>query len=103
VAELFPKARRILDFFHVAEHLQAVAHARFGEGTAAAQHWMKAKLEQLKQGGWARVCRALRQLWLTGAAAQIRDQTVDYNEQLETLLAPPKLRLVWENGGASQL
>jgi hypothetical protein len=87
VAELFPKARRILDFFHVAEHLWAVAHARFGEGTTAAQHWMKAKLEQLKQGGWARVCRALKQLRLTGAAAQIRDQTVGYLARHATPLA----------------
>lgn len=163
VAELFPHARRILDFFHVAEHLWEVAHARFGEGTAAAKNWMKTKLEQLKQGGWARVCRALKQLQLTGAAAQIRDQTVGYlkrhatqlaydkyqaaglpigsgaiegtckhlvtsrckqagmrwstpgldallalrcqvlNEQLDTLLPPPKLKLVWDNAGAAQL
>lgn len=163
VAELFPQARRILDFFHVAEHLWEVAHARFGEGTAAAKHWMKAKLEQLKQGGWARVCRSLKQLRLTGAAAQTRAQTVGYlerhatqlaydkyqavglpigsgaiegackhlvtsrckqagmrwstagldallalrcqvlNEQLDTLLPPPKLKLVWDYAGASQL
>lgn len=163
VAELFPRARRILDFFHVAEHLWEVAHARFGEGTAAAKKWMKTKLEQLKQGDWARVCRALKQLRLTGAAAQTRDQTAGclerhatqlayetyqadglpigsgaiegtckhlvtsrckqagmrwstagldallalrcqvLNEQLDTLLPPPKLKLVWENAGASQL
>lgn len=163
VAELFPQALRILDFFHVAEHLWEVAHARFGEGTAAAKNWMKTKLEQLKAGGWTRVYRALKQLRLTGAAAQTRDQTVGYlkrhatqlaydkyqaadlpigsgaiegtckhlvtsrckqagmrwstagldallalrcqvlNEQLDTLLPPPKLKLVWDNVGASQL
>lgn len=157
VAELFPQARRILDFFHVAEHLWEVAHGRFGEGTKTAKSWMATKLEQLKQGGWARVCRALNQLRLTGAAAQKRDQTVGYlrrhreqlaydqyqaeglpigsgaiegtckhlvasrckqagmrwsptgldavlalrcqvlNEQLDTLLPPPKLKLVWES------
>jgi 6-phosphofructokinase len=163
VAELFPHARRILDFFHVAEHLWEVAHARFGEGTAAAQRWMDAKLGQLKQGGWAQVCRALKQLRLTGAAAHTRDQTLGYlkrhatqlaydeyqaaglpigsgaiegtckhlvtsrckqagmrwstagldallalrcqvlNEQFDTLLPPPKLKLVWDKAGAAQL
>lgn len=87
VAELFPRARRILDFFHVAEHLWEVAHARFGEGTKAAKTWMTAKLEQLKQGGWAQVCRALNQLRLTGAAAQKRDETVSYLRRHRTQLA----------------
>ena len=157
VAELFPHARRILDFFHVAEYVWKVAHARFGEGSAAAKKWMKTKLEQLKQGRWALVCRALNQLRLTGAAATTRDETVRYlsrhsaqlayakyqadglpigsgaiegtckhlvttrckqagmrwttvgldallalrccvlNEQLDTLLPPPKLKLAWNN------
>jgi len=157
VAELFPRARRILDFFHVAEHLWEVAHARFGEGAQAAKTWMSAKLEQLKRGGWRAVCRALNQLRLTGAGAQKRQETVSYlrrhgthlaydqyqaeglpigsgaiegtckhvvasrckqagmrwseagldavlalrcrvlNEQLDSLLPPPKLKLVWES------
>jgi hypothetical protein len=157
VAELFPRARRILDFFHVAEHLWEVAHARFGEGAQAAKTWMTAKLAQLKQGRWAAVCRALNQLRLSSVAAQKRDETVGYlrrhstqlaydryqaeglpigsgaiegtckylvasrckqagmrwstagldallalrcrvlNEQLDTLLPPPKLKLVWDS------
>lgn len=163
VAELFPHACRILDFFHVAEHLWEVARARFGEGTKAAQNWMTTKLAQLKQGGWSKVCRALNQLRVTGAAAATRAQTVGYlqrhgtqlaydqyqaaglpigsgaiegtckhlvasrckqagmrwstagldallalrcqvlNEQLDTLLPPPKLKLVWDNTGNLQL
>lgn len=163
VAELFPHARRLLDFFHVAEHLWEVAHARFGEGAQAAKSWMTAKLEQLKQGDWTKVCRALNQLRVTGAAATTRDQTVGYlqrhgaqlaydkyladglpigsgaiegtckhlvasrckqagmrwstpgldallalrcqvlNEQLDTLLPPPKLKLVWDSTGHLQL
>ena len=122
---------------------------------------MKTKLEQLKQGRWALVCRALNQLRLTGIAATTRDETVRYlrrhraqlayneyqadglpigsgaiegtckhlvttrckqagmrwttagldallalrcsvlNEQLDTLLPPPKLKLVWD--GANNL
>lgn len=87
VAELFPQARRILDFFHVAEHLWEVAHARFGEGTQAAKTWMTTKLAQLKQGGWAQVCRALNQLRLTGLAAQKRNETVGYLRRHSTQLA----------------
>ena len=42
-AAQFPQAIQILDYYHVIEHLYALAHARFGEGTAGAKAWVQAR------------------------------------------------------------
>jgi hypothetical protein len=64
-----------------------------GEGTPAARVWTEAKLEQLKQGRWPQVCRALNQLRLTGAAAATRDETVRHLRQHSAQLAYDEYRV----------
>ena len=44
-------AVRILDFPHAGEHIAAVGQARFGEGSAEAQSWLKTPLHALKHEG----------------------------------------------------
>ena len=63
-------AVRILDFAHVAEHLNAVGQAVFGEGTPAAQAWLAAQLHGLKHGGPGAVLAEVRTL-----VSQHPDQT----------------------------
>jgi hypothetical protein len=46
-AAQFPQAVQILDYYHASQHLYAVAHARFGEGTAAAKAWVQARQAEL--------------------------------------------------------
>jgi len=75
VAWLFPKALRILDYYHAAERVWAVANARFGEATAEAQRWAHSKLSQLKRGGVKSVIAALRGLKMSSAAGQKVQQT----------------------------
>jgi hypothetical protein len=43
-------AVRILDFAHAVEHLSAVAHARFGPGTAEASEWLGMQAHALRHG-----------------------------------------------------
>ena len=61
-AERFPEARGVLDFYHASQHLWAVAHALFGEGSARAREWIDPLLHQLAHGGEARVLRSLEDL-----------------------------------------
>lgn len=70
VAWLFPNALRILDFYHAAERVWAVANARFGEATVEAQRWAHSKLSQLKRGGVKQVIAALRRLKITSQEGQ---------------------------------
>jgi hypothetical protein len=44
-------AVRILDLPHAGEHLAPVGQARFGEGSAEAQSWLKTQLHALKHDG----------------------------------------------------
>jgi hypothetical protein len=57
-----PKAVRILDFPHAAEHLSSAAHAVLGTGTAAASEWLGQQLHDLKHDDPASVLAALRTL-----------------------------------------
>ena len=54
VAEHFPGAVQILDFFHAAERLHEVGRAVYGEGASPARQWAEANKERLWQGRkWA--------------------------------------------------
>jgi hypothetical protein len=57
-----PKAVRILDFPHAAEHLTFAAQAVFGPGTAEMSEWLGKWLHHLKHGDPDRVLAALRAL-----------------------------------------
>jgi Uncharacterised protein family (UPF0236) len=79
VAELFVGARRILDFYHVAERIWQLAHLRYGESSRPAKQWAEAKLEALKAGQLASVCRAIRRLRFTEPEAELtRQETLRY-------------------------
>ena len=58
----FPTAVKTLDFHHASEHLWAVGHALYGEGSAAAAAWVEKLLHQLRHGGETRVIRRLQDL-----------------------------------------
>ena len=42
--ECFPEGRRILDYYHCAEHVWGAADALHGEGTSEAREWAEAFL-----------------------------------------------------------
>jgi hypothetical protein len=59
--ERFPHAEGTLDIFHAAQHIWAVAHARYGEGEEA-KRWAEPLVHQLRHGGEAGVLRTLKDL-----------------------------------------
>ena len=58
----FATAVKTLDFHHASEHLWAVGHALYGEGSAEAVAWVEKLLHRLRHGGEARVVRRLQEL-----------------------------------------
>lgn len=93
VAELFPGATQILDFYHVSERVWAVANQRYGEQAPAAKAWAETKLEALKEGRVGEVLTALRRLEMPNAEArQIRAETVGYFERHRHLMAYDRYR-----------
>lgn len=58
----FRDAIKTLDFHHASEHLWAVGHALYGEGTPEAKNWVEPLLHQLRHGKELRVIRCLEEL-----------------------------------------
>lgn len=62
VAEHFPQAVQILDFYHASERLYAVGKAVYGEGAAAGKRWAEANRERLVRGQVRGMLQSLRAL-----------------------------------------
>ncbi|HEX5505335.1 MAG TPA: ISKra4 family transposase [Thermomicrobiales bacterium] len=58
VAEHFPAATQIVDWYHASQYVWAVAHAVYGEGTPRARRWAKRRLADLWAGRVEQVLKA---------------------------------------------
>ncbi|HWH67890.1 MAG TPA: ISKra4 family transposase [Candidatus Sulfotelmatobacter sp.] len=76
----FQGARQRVDFYHVSQHLWAVAHALYPEEAAAARAWVEPLLSQLKAEGGCPVITELAQLRerLAGTAREQLDKELNY-------------------------
>lgn len=77
--EVFPSAREVLDYYHCAEHLHALANAQYGNGTLKAREWVEATLARLflKQG--SRVIAGIRRMKPSSSdAAKLIKSTSEY-------------------------
>jgi len=76
----FPGARQRVDFYHVSQHLWAVAHTLHPEDPAAAHAWVEPLLAQLKADASCEVITELqqRQARLEGASAEVVQREVSY-------------------------
>ena len=61
-ADRFKGAKGTLDFYHAAEHLWAIAHAQYGQGSEEASNWARPLIHQLRHGGEAGVVETLEDL-----------------------------------------
>lgn len=70
----FSQAILMLDFHHASEHLWAVAHLLYGEGTDEARNWVEPLLHQLRHGQEETVVHTLEALLEVkpGRSAQLR-------------------------------
>lgn len=69
-AEHFGACREIVDWYHASEHLWALAHVLYGEGTEPAQTWATARLTELHEQGAGALLQALRQVHPTTPAGR---------------------------------
>ena len=80
----FPWARGILDFPHATQHLWAVAHEVYGEGTDEARQWVEPLIHQLRHGQAAGVIQTLDHLKATIRKSKSRKVIEREKEYLET-------------------
>ena len=76
----FPCARQRVDFYHVSQHLWAVAHTLHPDDAAAARAWVEPLLAKLKADASCEVITELEQLRerLQGAAHESMQMEVNY-------------------------
>jgi hypothetical protein len=68
--EHFGERTEVVDFYHAAEHLWAVANAAYGAGSEAARAWAEARVHELREEGVAPVLEALSALLPRRAARE---------------------------------
>jgi hypothetical protein len=74
-----PDAKRIRDFYHVAERIYAVGELRFGTGSREAARWIGLQLHQLKQSEVSAVIASIAHLKFSSQQAeQTRAQVIGY-------------------------
>jgi len=79
VAQLFPTAQEILDYYHCAQHIHAVAELHYGANTAPALEWVEATMARLFAGEADRVIWGLRRLHpATDTAAAAISKLISY-------------------------
>ena len=76
----FPEARQRVDFYHVSQHLWAVAHTRHPDDPTAARAWVEPLLAKLKADGSCEVITELEQLQkrMRGTARKAVAKEVNY-------------------------
>lgn len=76
---LFYSATRVMDFYHTAQRVWAVAGVRFGEASSKAKGWAQEKLKALKAGEVHQVLAAMKRLKMDKQEAEeVRREAVRY-------------------------
>jgi Uncharacterised protein family (UPF0236) len=76
---LFPRALRILDYYHAAQRIWVVAQARFGDGSSEGEAWARRQAARLRAGQVKRVIVSLKRLQMeTAEKRAVRDEAVRY-------------------------
>lgn len=81
---LFPHRVEILDWYHVDEHLSAVARGLYGEGTEKAAAWRATQLDRLATDGVDHVIEILRFLGARQRTAAKRTAVAELEGYLTT-------------------
>jgi len=97
-----PDAIRILDMPHVGEHVNQVAQAVYGEGTAEAQGWWHTQMRQLKEEGPAPMLGELRRLCEAQPECSLLSDNLAYLQKREgQMLYPAYQADGWPLGSGS--
>jgi len=87
-----PKATRILDFPHAAEHVTPIGELLYGEHTPESQAWLSERLHRLKHAGPDELLLELQQLQHENPAAEAISNNWAYLEKRRAQLQYPQFQ-----------
>jgi len=76
VHDIFPSAREVLDFYHCAEYVHAVADTQYEKGSRKAQEWVESTFVRLFQNGKRSVLSGLKRMRPISAEAEKQISTM---------------------------
>jgi hypothetical protein len=98
----FPRAVRIIDFWHVKEYLVEFASAWFGADETARQSWLDQQCHRLKHEGGAALLVELESLNLRGRSAAVREShrvtTQYFRNHVQRMDYPTYRQAGWQIG-----
>jgi hypothetical protein len=100
---MFPKAKRILDYYQASERVWEVAYQRWGEATPQARQWAMARLSRLKDGEVVAVIGSIKRLNLKAVEAEsVRNGTINYlSDRIEQMQYGEYLKQGWPIGSGA--
>jgi hypothetical protein len=84
-----PKAVRILDFPHAAEHITAIGAYLHGENTPETHAWLEERLHKLKHSGPEELLAEFQELKMQNAEAQVIASNLAYLEKRKQQMQYP--------------
>jgi len=87
IKEVYPDAKKVLDYYHCSEYLHDVANAQYGKNTQKSREWVEAMLTQLFLNKPDRIISEIEQMEPSSESAKEQiDKTVRYlNERKEMI------------------
>lgn len=90
VAEHFPGAIQVVDWYHASQYIWKVAYAAWGEGSAEAQEWAEKRLDELWAGEVAEVIQHCQEQ--AAVAGEAAHQAVTYYANNRERMRYPEYR-----------
>jgi hypothetical protein len=70
INEIFPDAKKVLDYYHCSEYLYNLAHAQYGKESQKAQEWVEAAITRLFSNQINRVIAGMKRMKPSSIAAE---------------------------------
>jgi len=87
IKEVYPDAKKVLDFYHCSEYLHAVANAQYGKNSQQAREWVEATLTRLFLNKAGQIIAGIKRMKPNSELAKEQiDKTVSYLEERKDMI-----------------
>ena len=87
VKELYPKAKKVLDYYHCSEYLHDLANAQYGKNSQKAREWVEATLTRLFLNKANRIIAGIKRMKPNSEVAKDQiDKTVGYLNERKKMI-----------------
>jgi hypothetical protein len=87
IKEVYPDAKKVLDFYHCSEYLHAVANAQYGKNSQQAREWIEATLTRLFLNHADQIIAGIKRMKPNSELAKEQiDKTINYLDERKDMI-----------------